>query len=155
LISASTGQVDQGVKLVAQTGNSLERIMAQVSEINIVVSEIAAGSKEQSAGLDEVNAAINRMDQATQQNAAMVEQSTAASRSLSTETGHLSDLIGQFQIGLARDDSMRSKLQKAAPHAFRPGSATQGDARAEPRRSAPRMQRAAPKATAAAGWEDF
>jgi methyl-accepting chemotaxis protein len=163
LISASTGQVDQGVKLVAQTGNSLERIMAQVSEINIVVIEIAAGSKEQSAGLDEVNAAINRMDQATQQNAAMVEQSTAASRSLSAETGQLSELIGQFRIGLARGDSMRRELQKAAPHAFRPGAATRGDARAEPRRSAPRMQRAAPKATAATGapvsggdsWEDF
>jgi methyl-accepting chemotaxis protein len=134
-----------------------------VSEINSIVCEIAAGSKEQSTGLDEVNAAINRMDQATQQNAAMVEQSTAAGRSLSAESGQLSDLIGQFQIGLARDDSMRRRLQRAAPHAFQTTAAVKGGARAEPRRSELWAPRAAPKAAAANGarvsggdgWEEF
>ncbi|WP_158814573.1 methyl-accepting chemotaxis protein [Methylocapsa sp. S129] len=162
LISASTGQVDHGVKLVAETGNSLERIMAQVGEINIVVSEIAAGAKEQSTGLDEVNAAINRMDQVTQQNAAMVEESTAASRSLTGETAQLSGLVSQFQIGRARDGSMRRELQKAAPHAFR--AAAGNGARTETRRSAPRIERATPKAmvangapvaAVADGWEEF
>ena len=86
LISTSTTQVEQGVKLVAETGKSLERIMAQVAEINGVVGEIAAGAKEQATGLERSTRAINQMDQATQQNAAMVEQSTAASHSLSQET---------------------------------------------------------------------
>ena len=166
LISASTGQVDHGVKLVAQTGNSLERIMAQVSEINVVVSEIAAGAREQSTGLDEVNTAVNRMDQMTQQNAAMVEQSTAASRSLSIETEQLSGLISQFQIGRSRDDVMRRELQKAAPHAFRAASeiATGKNSRPETGRSPARTRRAAPKAmvsngapvgAGADGWEEF
>ena len=89
LISASTTQVDHGVKLVAETGRSLERIMTQVAEINDVVGEIAAGAREQATGLEEVNSAINQMDQVTQKNAAMVEESTAASHSLSQETSKL------------------------------------------------------------------
>jgi methyl-accepting chemotaxis protein len=165
LISASAGQVDHGVALVAQTGNSLERIMAQVSEINVVVSEIAAGAREQSAGLDEVNAAINRMDQATQQNAAMVEESSAASRSLSAQTGRLSGLISQFQIGRARDDLVRGEMQKAPPApkgAFKPTPAE--GARVLMRRPAARLRRAPSMAMAAniasAGghaehWEEF
>ncbi len=98
LIAASEAQVSQGVELVAESGRSLERIMAQVAEIDSVVSEIAAGAKEQATGLDEVNIAINQMDQVTQQNAAMAEQSSAASESLSQETGQLAGLIGQFRV---------------------------------------------------------
>jgi methyl-accepting chemotaxis protein len=66
LIASATTQVSQGVALVEQTGKSLDRIRAQVTEINQIVSEIAAGASEQSAGLDQVNTAINQMDQATQ-----------------------------------------------------------------------------------------
>jgi len=119
LISTSAGQVDSGVKLVAETGKALERIIAQVSEINQVVADIAAGAREQANGLQEVNSAINQMDQVTQQNATMVEESTAASRSLSQETTQLSSLVDQFQLGRARGGAdLRRELQKAAPHAF-------------------------------------
>jgi methyl-accepting chemotaxis protein len=167
LISASTTQVDQGVKLVAETGSSLDRIMAQVGEINDVVSEIAAGAKEQATGLDEVNAAINQMDRVTQQNAAAVEESTAASHSLSQESAHLSGLVGQFQVGrTSGDDSMRRELQKIAPHAFRPvgKSIAPNGARATVRGSAPTSARGAAKAKVANGppmsadandWEEF
>jgi methyl-accepting chemotaxis protein len=121
LISASATQVNDGVKLVGETGKSLERMMAQVTEINAVVGEIAAGAKEQATGLAEVNTAINQMDQMTQQNAAMVEQSTAATHTLSQETVQLSGLIGQFQLGGAsKDEAMRRDLQKVAPHAVLP-----------------------------------
>jgi methyl-accepting chemotaxis protein len=75
LISASSAQVVHGVRLVAETGESLERILAQMGEINTVVAGIAAGAKERATGLAEVNVAINRMDQMTQQNAAMVDES--------------------------------------------------------------------------------
>ena len=98
LISTSTAQVGQGVELVAETGAALERIMAQVADVNAVIADIAAGAKEQSTGLDEVNIALGRMDQVTQQNAAMVQQSTATSRSLSHETMELSRLVDQFEI---------------------------------------------------------
>jgi methyl-accepting chemotaxis protein len=156
LISASTAQVDAGVKLVAETGKSLERIMAQVGEINTVVGEIAAGAREQATGLQEVNTAINQMDQATQQNAAMVEETTAATRSLSQETEQLSGLIGRFRIGRASaDGSLRRQLRKAAPHAFAPPAKP-----AAPRVEARKPVRAAPKAVVNAaaaddGWEEF
>jgi methyl-accepting chemotaxis protein len=119
LISASSAQVDHGVRLVAEAGGSLDRIMTQVGQINGVVTEIAAGAREQSTGLAEINTAINQMDQATQQNAAMVEETSAASLSLSNETEELSKLVGQFQVGRPNaDNRMRAELRKAAPHAF-------------------------------------
>jgi methyl-accepting chemotaxis protein len=176
LISTSTTQVGHGVKLVAETGKSLERIMTQVAEINEVVSEIAAGAAEQATALQQVNTAINQMDQATQQNAAMVEESTAASHSLSQETTQLSGLIGQFQVGASSsNDSMRRQLQTAAPHAFRQPAKTAGasgakearvamsNARPEAHKAAARPVRA-PKAMVANGaavggdedgWEEF
>ena len=104
LISTSTTQVNEGVALVAETGESLQRILTQVTEINDIVAEIAAGAKEQATGLDEVNTAVNQMDQVTQQNAAMVEETTAASHALTQETAQLSSLIGQFRVAEASDD---------------------------------------------------
>ena len=115
LITTSTTQVDQGVKLVAETGKSLERIMAQVSEINAVIGGIADGAKEQATGLAEVNSAINQMDQVTQQNAAMVEESTAASHSLASEAEALTKLVAQFRIGAAMDNAAPPAVRKAPP----------------------------------------
>ncbi len=99
LITTSTGQVEQGVRLVAASGTSLERIMAQLAEISTVVARISEGAKEQAGQIEEVNAAINQMDQMAQANAAMVEESTAASRSLALETDQLSQLVTQFSLG--------------------------------------------------------
>jgi methyl-accepting chemotaxis protein len=99
LISNSSTQVDAGVSLVGEAGKALQRIAAQITNINSVVADIAASAKEQSAGLAQVNTAINQMDQVTQQNAAMVEEATAASHSLAQEAETLSRLIGQFRVG--------------------------------------------------------
>ncbi len=99
LISTSTQQVDQGVDLVGQTGEALEKIVAQVGEITGLVTEIAASAREQSTGLGEVNTAVNQMDQVTQQNAAMVEQSTAASHHLAQEADELARLVSKFRLG--------------------------------------------------------
>ncbi len=118
LITASTRQVANGVALVGATGKSLERIIAQVTQINAIVGEIAADAKEQATGIGEVNIAINQMDQVTQQNAAMVEESTAATHSLSQETAQLSGLIGEFQINRTeRKESLRRQSQNVAPRA--------------------------------------
>jgi methyl-accepting chemotaxis protein len=135
LISASTAQVGHGVELVAETGAALQRIMAQVADVNAVITAIAAGAREQSTGLDEVNVALGRMDQVTQQNAAMVQQSTATSRSLSHETMELSRLVDQFEIddddeieaeveetAEEGDEPIRRALRESAPHAFVPSS---------------------------------
>jgi methyl-accepting chemotaxis protein len=101
LISTSAQQVGEGVKLVGETGQALSRIVSEVSEVTTAVSDIAASAQEQATGLAEVNTAVNQMDQVTQQNAAMVEQSTAASHSLAQETAELVRLTERFQIGAA------------------------------------------------------
>jgi hypothetical protein len=113
LISSSTQQVSQGVSLVGQTGEALQRIVAKVGEIDALVTEIAASAAEQATGLNEVNTAVNQMDQVTQQNAAMVEQSTAATHSLKGETGELVRLIGRFQVGDGRQQSSYERPQVA------------------------------------------
>ncbi|HWK68608.1 MAG TPA: methyl-accepting chemotaxis protein, partial [Rhizobiaceae bacterium] len=100
LISTSSQQVEQGVDLVGQTGAALQQIAAQVTEMSTLVGAIAASAQEQSTALGEVNVAINQMDQVTQQNAAMVEQSTAASHSLAGETDQLARLVAKFRLGL-------------------------------------------------------
>nr|WP_312571037.1 methyl-accepting chemotaxis protein [Brevundimonas sp.] len=99
LISASTGQVGAGVKLVGETGEALQRIVDRVAEIDSLVTEIAASAQEQAVGLAQVNTAVNQMDQVTQQNAAMVEQSTAASHSLAQEAESLQASVAQFRVG--------------------------------------------------------
>jgi methyl-accepting chemotaxis protein len=98
LISASTAQVDEGVRLVGQTGEALDGIVLKVGEIDALVSELAASAKEQATGLNEVNAAVNQMDQGVQQNAAMVEQATAVSHTLKTDIGGLVQMIGRFEV---------------------------------------------------------
>ena len=131
LISTSTAQVSQGVVLVGETGKSLERIMAQVVEINSVVAEIAAGAKEQATAVEEINATINKMDQVTQQNAGMAQQSTAASRSLFEEAERLAVLIDEFRVARAEGaGSIRREAQKSAPPVAAP---THGPAPSAPR----------------------
>jgi len=116
LISTSTGQVSQGVALVAETGQALQRIVEQVTEINRVVAEIAAGAKEQATAVVSVNQSIGEMDKATQQNAAMAEESTAASHNLSDEAKRLAALIAEFDVAqqAATDERSRPARRAAA-----------------------------------------
>jgi methyl-accepting chemotaxis protein len=114
LISTSTGQVSQGVALVAETGRSLQRIVDQVTEINRVVAEIAASAKEQATAVMSVNQSIGEMDKATQQNAAMAEESTAASHNLSDEAKRLAALIAEFEVAQAANDERPRPARRAA-----------------------------------------
>ena len=98
LIAASSDQVESGADLVTKTGKSLVRIVERVAQIDQVVREIAASAQEQATALTEVNSAINQMDQTTQQNAAMVEETTAASHSLAGEADSLSNLVQKFRL---------------------------------------------------------
>ncbi|PHP65701.1 chemotaxis protein [Zhengella mangrovi] len=102
LIETSAQQVRSGSELVNRTGQTLQTIVGQVQEVNADVSAIVEAVKEQSTTLQEINAAVNEVDRGTQQNAAMVEQSTAASHSLANEATTLSGLLSQFKLaGLA------------------------------------------------------
>jgi methyl-accepting chemotaxis protein len=121
LITASAEQVSSGVRLVGQTGELLEKIVTRVGEISNLVGEIALSTESQSVNLQQVNSAVGDMDRMTQQNAAMVEQSTAASRSLADEANELASLVGQFRIG----------ADSAATIAF-PSSATRRKATPSP-----------------------
>jgi methyl-accepting chemotaxis protein len=97
LINASTVQVNDGVSLVGETGTLLEKILRRIGEINILASEIASSSVNQSTNLEQINSAVGEMDRMTQQNAAMVEQSTAAARSLADEANELTNMVGRFR----------------------------------------------------------
>ena len=101
LIGASTTAVADGVRLVDETGAALQDIVVKVAEMDALVSEIAASAQEQATGLAQVNTAVNQMDQVTQQNAAMVEQTTAACANLKAEASQLADQVGRFQTGAA------------------------------------------------------
>ncbi len=114
LISASSRQVTSGVSLVGQTGEALQSIMSRVGEINGLIAEIAASATEQSTGLQQVNSAVNQMDQVTQQNAAMVEQSTAASHALAQEAEQLQRSVARFQVESADHRGGQVALKRAA-----------------------------------------
>jgi methyl-accepting chemotaxis protein len=114
LISASGTQVETGVRLVGDTGEALSRIVDQVTRLNGLVMDIAASAQEQATGLGQVNSAVNAMDQTTQQNAAMVEQSTAASHGLAHEAEELARLVGQFSIGAVEQAEPAASPQTAA-----------------------------------------
>ncbi len=99
LISASGQHVNRGVDLVGQAGSALQQIVESVSNIASHVSEIAVSANEQSSSLAEINTAVNQLDQVTQQNAAMFEETTAASHSLTKEAEILTQTMAQFRIG--------------------------------------------------------
>ncbi|MBX5149057.1 methyl-accepting chemotaxis protein McpU [Rhizobium lentis] len=99
LITTSNAQVRSGVTLVGDTGKALQSIVAQVQEISRHVEAIVIATREQSTGLAEINTAVNTMDQGTQQNAAMVEEQTAASHGLAQEAAKLMRLLAQFKLG--------------------------------------------------------
>ena len=105
LISASSRQVGEGVALVGDTGHALERIAEQITRLTAIAREISASSQEQSSGLQQVNIAVAQMDQVTQQNAAMVEESTAASHSLAQDARELDRMMGQFSLEEAAMDA--------------------------------------------------
>jgi len=98
LINASNAQVQSGVELVGETGKALETIVSEVQDINRHVSAIVEAAHEQSSGLQQINTAVNQMDQDTQKNAAMVEESTAASHGLAREVASMNELLSQFKL---------------------------------------------------------
>ena len=98
LITTSAQQVESGVGLVGETGSVLSRIVARVDEVGQLIADIASSSETQALNMEQVNGAVSEMDRATQQNAAMVEETTAAARSLAGEAQELKQLVSRFNI---------------------------------------------------------
>jgi len=98
LISASAQQVELGSSKVGQARDTMSAIVSSVGRVTQVIGEITAATREQSSGMSEINTAVSRLDQMTQQNAALVEQSTAAAQSLQTQAGDLRDMAERFRL---------------------------------------------------------
>jgi methyl-accepting chemotaxis protein len=146
LISASSQQVESGVDLVSATGQSLEKIVGRVQEIATLMAEITASTQEQSTALAEVNTAINQMDQVTQQNAAMVEESTAASHTLAKEAEELSRLVSTFKVGTPAE--AQRKAEPVATQQKRVANFAKGGGGGRPAAAAARK-------SDPDSWEDF
>ncbi|TCM44837.1 methyl-accepting chemotaxis sensory transducer with Pas/Pac sensor [Rhizobium sp. PP-F2F-G48] len=112
LIAKSGGFVRNGVSLVGTTGSALQDIVAQVVQVDRNVSAIVTASTEQATGLKEISTAVNTMDQATQQNAAMVEETSAAASQLATEAGQLFELLSRFNVGTIRQEAQHVPVAK-------------------------------------------
>ena len=114
LIQNSNNQVKDGVQLVNQAGEALGEIVGSIGEVTEIVRKISHASQDQASGVQEINSSINNMDQMTQQNAALVEESTAAARALSDEAGKLSELMAFFKLDGAKPSSRPSVAN--SPH---------------------------------------
>jgi methyl-accepting chemotaxis protein len=98
LIGASVHEVESGTRLVDEAGKTMEQIVASVKRVTAIMSEIAAASQEQSVGIGEVNLAITQMDQTTQQNAALVEEASAAAESMNEKAQQLVQAVAMFKL---------------------------------------------------------
>lgn len=116
LITKSGAEVKTGGELVTAAGEALRQIGEDVLRIDEHVKSIVTSAREQSTGLHEINTAISQMDQVTQKNAAMVEETNAASHTLATDADNLIRLVGQFQIGEGMNARSTPREASAASH---------------------------------------
>jgi methyl-accepting chemotaxis protein len=101
LINASVERVEQGTKLVDQAGTTMQEVVGSIKRVSDLVGEISAATIEQSNGISNVGQSVNQMDESTQQNAALVEQSTAAAESLRQQAGQLVESVAVFRLATA------------------------------------------------------
>ncbi|MCW1977447.1 methyl-accepting chemotaxis protein/methyl-accepting chemotaxis protein-1 (serine sensor receptor) [Xanthomonas arboricola] len=148
LIDDSVHKVAEGSALVRKAGSTMAEIVASVQRVTDIMGEISAASQEQSAGIEQVNQTITQMDETTQQNAALVEEATAAARSMEEQAGHLAEAVSVFKL-----DAPAAPVH-ARPAASRPVAVKSA---AKPVRSAAAPARPAKSETALAdgNWQEF
>ncbi|MEQ7416420.1 methyl-accepting chemotaxis protein [Xanthomonas campestris pv. campestris] len=148
LIDDSVHKVAEGSALVRKAGSTMAEIVASVQRVTDIMGEISAASQEQSAGIEQVNQTITQMDETTQQNAALVEEATAAARSMEEQAGHLAEAVSVFKL-----DAPAAPVH-ARPAASRPVAVKTA---AKPARSAAAPARPAKSETALAdgNWQEF
>ncbi len=157
LIGDSVDKVENGSRLVAEAGSTMDEVVSSVRRVTDIMAEITAASHEQSTGIEQVNQAITQMDQVTQQNAALVEEAAAAADSLQEQAAALSEIVGVFRVsGTSAPVAARSKAapKKAAKVIALPSSPKRAAAAVAPAPAA-----TAPRKVAAGGaadeWEEF
>ncbi|WP_430997570.1 methyl-accepting chemotaxis protein, partial [Klebsiella pneumoniae] len=120
LIDASVAQVGAGAQLVHGAGRTMQEIVGPVGRVNEIMAEISAASREQSAGIEPVNQTVVQMDETTQQNAALVEEATAAARAMEEQAGHLSEAVSIFVVDEAEVVAAPRVVAAPAPRAAAP-----------------------------------
>ncbi len=124
LIDDSVGKVADGSALVAKAGSTMAEIVTSVQRVTDIMAEISAASQEQSAGIEQVNLTITQMDETTQQNAALVEEATAAARSMEEQATGLAKAVALFKTAQGSTDAPPAHAVSAAVVTpFRPGKA--------------------------------
>ncbi|MFO7325424.1 MAG: methyl-accepting chemotaxis protein [Pseudomonadota bacterium] len=121
LIQDSVQKVHDGSTLVARSGETLEQIVAAVKRVADIVAEITAASQEQSAGIDQVNKAVLQLDELTQQNAALVEQASAASQAMADQARGLNTLIQRYRVGGGTAVAQAAPAPGQGPQSGAPG----------------------------------
>ncbi|WP_299343698.1 Cache 3/Cache 2 fusion domain-containing protein [uncultured Pseudoxanthomonas sp.] len=134
LIETSVDKVTDGSALVSEAGTTMADIVASVQRVTDIMSEIAAASQEQSSGIEQVNQTIVQMDEATQQNAALVEEASAAARAMEEQAHALTESVAVFTLKAATGLPVRRTASIAAPAASRPATAPKSTVRARPTR---------------------
>lgn len=114
LIQDTVSKVDEGSKLVTQSGTTLGEIVTAVKKVTDIVSEIAAASTEQSAGIEQVNKAVMQLDELTQQNAALVEQASAASQAMAEQARDLNSSMVRYQVNATNNAAAADSAAAAA-----------------------------------------
>ena len=158
LIHDSVEKVAEGTKLVDESGKVLGNIVNSVKQVTNVMAEIASSSREQASGIDQVNIAITRMDDVTQQNAALVEQASAAAQALSEQATSLSHLIARYRVddteaALAKPQATAAPQAAPAMERRSPNRPLSG----KPKSSSPAAAAVVQKKVAPLGeeWKDF
>ncbi len=117
LIETSVSQIQQGSSLVEQAGQTMTEVVTAVRRVTDIMDEISAASQEQSDGIEQVSQAVGQMDQVTQQNAALVQQASAAAASLEEQANRLEEAVAVFQVLNARAEHTAPAVTSALPKA--------------------------------------
>jgi methyl-accepting chemotaxis protein len=155
LIQDSVRKVEDGSVLVTQSGQTLEKIVASVKKVSDIVAEIAAASREQSSGIEQVNRAVMQMDELTQQNAALVEQATAASQAMAEQVRGLNEMLARYRMADAANAPASTYNMPSPSRGATAKPLAESSARPERRGGhRPWADRAAQAATATGGATD-
>jgi len=127
LIRESVGKSQDGTKVAAHAGETIQEVVSNVQRVTSLVGEIAGATQEQSTGLNEINKAVVQMDEVTQQNAALVEEAAAAAESLDAQAHALTEIVARFKTGV--------EVRRAQPRSARPASQTTVHASPAPKKA--------------------
>ena len=145
LIEASVSQIQQGSTLVEQAGTTMSDVVTAVRRVTDIMDEISAASQEQSDGIEQVSQAVGQMDQVTQQNAALVQQASAAAASLEEQANRLEQAVAVFKLlGM-----------QGASHQVLPSVSPTASAMPAPKVDQPQTSRPAAKRSDHEEWEEF